>query len=437
MASLELGPNRLNRSSELRGEAALRRLKGLGLSLAQEAQELTSTSAKNLFQLFSFKHPGMVNFELKGLLEGNSLELGIRMGFGPFESQEKRLKLVDIADQFAVVLNALPFVSSKSKDKALKALRDFSKSSVPPPVLTPGTRVALYSKKHRRFLKAGSRDMGSTKTMDVEALRSSWDREYFTVVDGGNGEIALHSARYNRFMRMHSKTNIDMSGARATLPSNWNLERFTPVNAGNGEIALHSKAKRRFVQMHPDGRVRPHHQDRDANNVPGSWERFFVVHTPQPYFYLEPGSVVALYCWKHHRFLRMNNKADMDRSAINGPYVRRGWTWETFTVVDAGGGLIALHSAAHNRFVRMKGNADMRASDKKSINELPDSWTDQRFAVVPAGKHANKHVIALHNPWHNRFVSMTTNSVVASGKKDAQSLPGGWTWQKFQAGGRN
>ena len=29
------------------------------------------------------------------------------------------------------------------------------------------------------------------------------------------------------------------------------------------------------------------------------------------------------------------------------------WTWERFTVVDAGNGEIALHNTWHNRFVRM------------------------------------------------------------------------------------
>ena len=49
--------------------------------------------------------------------------------------------------RFAVTLNALPFVSSKSKEKALDALRSFSTNYVPPTVFEPGTMVALYSKK--------------------------------------------------------------------------------------------------------------------------------------------------------------------------------------------------------------------------------------------------------------------------------------------------
>ena len=80
-----------------------------------------------VFQLFNFEHPGeLVNFKLQALLNGNVLEMGALMGFGPFQSSEKRFKLVDIADQFAVVLYALPFVSQASKDKALEALKTFA-----------------------------------------------------------------------------------------------------------------------------------------------------------------------------------------------------------------------------------------------------------------------------------------------------------------------
>ena len=43
----------------------------------------------------------------------------------------------------------------------------------------------------------------------------------------------------------------------------------------------------------------------------------------------------------------------MDASSIMGMDIPDGWTWERFTVVDAGNGEIALHSTIHNRFVRM------------------------------------------------------------------------------------
>ena len=42
----------------------------------EELLGLSSSGSSSLFQLFSFKHPGNINFQLKGLLDGN----------GPWES---------------------------------------------------------------------------------------------------------------------------------------------------------------------------------------------------------------------------------------------------------------------------------------------------------------------------------------------------------------
>ncbi|CAE7151474.1 unnamed protein product, partial [Symbiodinium necroappetens] len=438
LASLDLGPDLgLKTHSELRGEAVARRLKGeqSGEQMAEEELlGLSSSGSSSLFQLFSFKHPGNINFQLKGLLDGNSLELGMRMGFGPFESEEKRLKLVDIVDQFAVTLNALPFVSSKSKEKALDALRSFSTNYVPPTLFEPGTMVALYSKKHRRYIRASNRrrgrgDLKSTGKMNARDLKKTWSRVYFTVVDAGNGEVAFHNPKFNRFIRMKSKTNMDMSDDRATLPGGWKSERFTPVNAGKGEIALYCRAHRRFVQMRPDGSMRPKDKDLNADDLSPTWtyERFTVVQG-HPYFYLEPGSVVAFRCFKHHRFMRMAS-GGMSRSEIHGAYKpnsTRSYTY--FKVVDAGGGLIALHSAKYNRFVAMTSDGAVRASAKKSALELPDDWTSVRFAVVPAGNEQ----IALHNPWRGRFISMSTKDMVSSGSKKAKDLPGHWSWERFK-----
>eukprot|EP00439_Symbiodinium_sp_Y106_P070235 s1297_g12.t1 len=110
----------VNLTSELRGTAAARRL------------SLTAARSQGVFQLFNFEHPGdLMNFKLTALLNGNSLEMGAQMGFGPSKSAEKRFKLVDIAKQFAVVLHALPFVSQASRDKALEALKSFASKDLP------------------------------------------------------------------------------------------------------------------------------------------------------------------------------------------------------------------------------------------------------------------------------------------------------------------
>ncbi|CAE7259948.1 unnamed protein product [Symbiodinium sp. CCMP2456] len=110
----------VNLTTEMRGMNAERRL------------SLAEALSQGVFQLFLFEHPGMVNFKLQALLEGNDFELRTQMGFGPFASGETQFKLVNIADQFEVVLHALPFVSSDSRNKALESLRNFASDQPPP-----------------------------------------------------------------------------------------------------------------------------------------------------------------------------------------------------------------------------------------------------------------------------------------------------------------
>ncbi|CAE7239452.1 unnamed protein product [Symbiodinium sp. CCMP2592] len=113
LASAEYGPELfVNKTSELRGPAAHRRLSALQQS-------------KESHKLFRFKHPGMVSFALEGLYTDGVLELGVQMGFGPFESPSTKIPLVNIVDQFSSILKSLPFISSGSRGKAEEALRDF------------------------------------------------------------------------------------------------------------------------------------------------------------------------------------------------------------------------------------------------------------------------------------------------------------------------
>ena len=230
--------------------------------------------------------------------------------------------------------------------------------------------------------------------MNARDLKKTWDREYFTVVDAGNGEVAFHNPRFNRFIRMKSKTNMDMSGDRATLPGGWKSERFTPVNAGKGEIALYCRAHRRFVQMRPDGSMRTKDKDLNADDLSPTWtyERFTVVQG-HPYFYLEPGSVVAFRCNKHHRFMRMKG-GGMSRSELHGYYKPSStWSYTYFQVVDAGGGLIALHSAKYNRFVAMTSNGAVKATRRDLGN---------RLSLLACRYHKTQEAAKTTTLWANR-----------------------------------
>ena len=51
-----------------------------------------------------------------------SRQLVVKINFGPVESPEKTIPLIDLVDNLRVVLAALPFVSQASKQKAIDAM---------------------------------------------------------------------------------------------------------------------------------------------------------------------------------------------------------------------------------------------------------------------------------------------------------------------------
>ena len=84
-------------------------------------------------QAFEFKNPGLVNFEISGLLSGNWLQLGVQMGLGEaFQSPPMTIPLVNLAAQFALILDSMPdeLVSPESRTRAIAALTDFAISDI-------------------------------------------------------------------------------------------------------------------------------------------------------------------------------------------------------------------------------------------------------------------------------------------------------------------
>ena len=65
-----------------------------------EARERLRLMQSDDFELFSFTNPGLVSFGIKGILKNNELQLGMQVSFGPFDSPEKRITLVNIVDHF-------------------------------------------------------------------------------------------------------------------------------------------------------------------------------------------------------------------------------------------------------------------------------------------------------------------------------------------------
>merc|ERR1719270_1467959 len=118
--------------------------------------------------------------------------------------------------------------------------------------------------------------MDASGARAANALLSTELSVQFTVVDAGNGQIALHSSRYNRFVRMNDQFDMDASieWAADALPSTALWERFTVVNEGM-QIALHSPVHNRFVRIN-DKLDMDTGTETAANALPSNWlwERF-------------------------------------------------------------------------------------------------------------------------------------------------------------------
>jgi len=432
---------KVNKTSELRGEEVLKRMRELKAKKGVSTLQADAESGTDYHQLFSFKNPGPVSFEILGLLEDNSLELGMKINFGPFESPEKRIPLLNIVDQFTLVLGVMPWVSPSSKVKAIASLRDFGKQDigsvlpeVPPPEVNPGSIIGLYNPHWSRWIRMGG-DHGDvvdrSGTTAFEALPSDWTWEKFAVVDAGDGLIALHCPKWNRFLSLSPEGEVYGSPHRAAsqFPSGWSWQKFKAVYAYDGMLALHSPTHNRFVSMTDHTVQATSHRNQDSVQESWTWERFQVLRTK---WLLQPGTVVGFHNAIHNRYITMGSDGTMYPSAERDYDLElpEGWTWQRFTVVDAGNGEYGLHNARHNKFWKMTDTAEMIASVRKAAHEMPapEHWPWERFAAVDVGNGE----IAFYNPHHNRMVTLTDSDVFGSSHRAPQDFPDGWTWQKFK-----
>ena len=392
-----------------------------------------SLTCLEAFELFNFEHPGMVNFKLKALLQGNEFQMRAAMGFGPFGSGERTFKLVNIVDQFAVVLYALPFVSASTRDKALASLRNFAGEDLPPPPVTlkPGMTIALHNRFFNQYLNlhsghgTGPGVVGSSHTRSFEAgLPSNWEMERWLVVDAGGGEIALHNQRWNRFLTINHMLWGHPATARE-FHTSWGHQKFT-VGHSQGFIGLHNKLTGKWVSVghHHSSYASPPHA-----TLPAGWtHQQFRVQVLQPY--LKPGSTVGLFSRIHNRVLRMHNNFMDGAHPGAGPQIilNPAHTWERFEVVDVGNGEIALFSHKWVRFVGLVGGK-LISTEHKHIHQLPADWTWARFAIVPGG-HGQ---IGLYSADSKCFVHMTPHAAMqCSATIDAQDFPDGWTWERWE-----
>ncbi|CAE7868826.1 unnamed protein product, partial [Symbiodinium necroappetens] len=402
----------VNTTWEMRGADAARHL-----SAMQEAQ---AQGKEDIIQLFNFKKPGMTNFHIQGLLNGKSLELGLQMGFGPYQSPSRRIPLADIGVQFAVILAAVPWISVETKKTAIAALRDFSTEDagrVKGLPLRPGSVIALHCTHNNRYLSMGGDNIYGSPGERPDGIKDWWTHQRFTVVDAGNGQIALHNALHNRFLKSFG-SGVSPHKNWNELPHNWGGEKWNVVDAGNGQIALQGSSKV-FLKVDNGGGAGFTHP---IDHLPAhyTWERFTVVAAEVK---LVPGSTVALYNTHHRKFIAMRKDHLEPGGYREGGDMPEEWTHERFTVIQKNGREIALHNARHNRFIKING-----ASPHQNPDQFPQGWGMEAFEVWPAVDGE----MMLWNPSVNRFVQMGGGHMGESGHPPAGFDTRGWAWERFR-----
>jgi len=320
-----------------------------------------------------------------------------------------------------------------------RPLQDCKIFTEKPRLFSFDTLYAFYNPWHKRYLSLNSAaDMTSVEVSSGPSdLPYTRAHERFSVVDAGNGLVALHNAKNNRFMMMEgTEMMASPRGAANRLKTNWVSVKFEIVDAGDGMVGLHSPFHNRLAQMHSDGTVRAtrpvNAQDLPLNSH-WHWERFYMVPVQN---YLQPGTMVGLWNPTARRFLQMDSGRVETTGQLNADFLEDRHAWERFRVVDAGNGMVALHNYDWNRYVRMIWNGQQHAITVSSVSpdtsvELPNGWASS-VAFVPVPINTGNNEIALWHPGHSRAIQMEGHVVSPSRHCQAHDLNSGWAAATFR-----
>ena len=307
-----------------------------------------------------------------------------------------------------------------------------------------GSYIALFGVSDKRFVQMNDKgDVGVLEDANVSPDNlEQWRRwERFLVVDGGGGRVAFYCSLHRRFLRLRdSENSVDGYGGRKDsncLPNYWDSERFVIVDAGDGKVALHSPRCNRFLRM-KGRKVDAKGGPKDVDRLPpaSEWgaERFQIV----PHPIVRPGDHIALFGVSDKRFVQMNDKGDvgvLEDANVSPDNLEQWRRWERFLVVDGGGGRVAFYCSQHRRFLRLMGTkvdglgGKISSNARGEWNRGPDDH--ECFMLVDGG---NNH-FAFHNEHTNRFLRMKARKVDAKGgSKDVDKLPpaSAWDSERFQ-----
>ena len=78
---------------------------------------------------------------------------------------------------------------------------------------------------------------------------AGWIWERFTVIDAGNGEIALQNQRTNSFLSVNAHGLYGIHRAASQLPAGWLDQRFEVVTISSGYFGLFNRHSKNYVSV--------------------------------------------------------------------------------------------------------------------------------------------------------------------------------------------
>ncbi|CAE7272033.1 unnamed protein product [Symbiodinium pilosum] len=298
-------------------------------------------------------------------------------------------------------------------------------------LLRPNTIVALWNEPHHRFMRMNGHHnrMDAAHRKHLHHLPANWNWELFRVVDAGFGQIALHSAASNRFVKMSHDMHRSPHRNWNQLPGGWGAERFTVIDAGHGRIALHNPWHNRFVSMchHGDGCISP---GKAPDHLPGGWT--WSDRAPQEAAGTARPAKIHGGAQKNalnHQCSAMKPLgAIYDEKGINKPMAAlEGGTAFAGPVSPSiiAGITNTAEAATLATFcgaTAARWGHDMEWTPHKNWDHLPTGWTSTFFRVHFAGDAK----IGLHNPRENKWIRLRNN-------RDMDGAPWRRSWETFTA----
>jgi len=292
----------------------------------------------------------------------------------------------------------------------------------------PGGRIIAFQGLDGDFLKLKpgrpTPTVVSEKPQDTPVLSAAWTCFKFTVVDKGNGDFAFHNPLFNRFLKMNDGGKLGVTGHASVTGSQTEVaaaERdtiyFKVVDGGGDYFGFWNKVQQKLISQHEGVVSASAHTE--SPKMPPNWSNeslrkvkytvYDLGYWPVLNSEYPVGHIVSLYNDKFGRYLSMkgDQTAPFGGLSFAAPCCTwtfsnaHTWTFERFTVVNAGDGTVALHNPYWNRYLKIEevaGNATQKDTAAKNLDlgtseqrdpdsafpQGEDAWEACMFKIYPA-----------------------------------------------------